>query len=446
MATVTLIEMLASGVVTSAGVPVASGKVRWYDLGTLTPQTVYSDNAGATPITPPLTLTAGGTGIAYFANPVRMIIKDSTDTTTLFDVNVVGGSPASTFITSTSFNGGAQTTLQTILDNVDNSFGGTDWKYKTGTSERTIKSAIEELEITPQDYGAVGDGATDDTSAFTALAAAQLASGRPVFIPKGVYQLSSAVTFSAPGAIIRGASRGDITAIPPTGGAVLRGTNGTMNCLVLSGASPVVENLTITHATSSSGIALSCSNVGANKAHIENVFVVVATYTTAFSNSSALAASAVNCNVFGASIGKWALYSCLINGTMSATTSFGALTSSSATAPLLFSTATTDMANGGNTTPTVGTFVGLPIAHHRIRGTGAGGGTVNATATPIDTKVLILDCFNNSGGAYTFTLNAQYHGTGNPAPANGTRRVVAFVWDPTASVWIEFARSAADVT
>jgi len=47
-----------------------------------------------------------------------------------------------------------------------------------------------------RDYGAVGDGSTDDTAAFEAANSA--ANGRTVFVPNGVYQLNGDVTFDTP--------------------------------------------------------------------------------------------------------------------------------------------------------------------------------------------------------------------------------------------------------
>ena len=46
------------------------------------------------------------------------------------------------------------------------------------------------------DYGAVGDGTTDDTAAFEAANTA--ANGRTVFVPSGVYRLETDVTFDTP--------------------------------------------------------------------------------------------------------------------------------------------------------------------------------------------------------------------------------------------------------
>lgn len=77
----------------------------------------------------------------------------------------------------------------------------------------------------------------------------------------------------------------------------------------------------------------------------------------------------------------------------------------------------------------------------------AGAGTVNAPTNPQSSgsTLLTLDCFNNSGGAFTFTMNAIYHTTAAIAPANGFRRVVMFIWDPTNTVFLEVSRTAVDL-
>lgn len=51
-------------------------------------------------------------------------------------------------------------------------------------------------QVDVRDYGALGDGTTDDRDVFIAANAA--ADGRTVLLPEGTYFLSSAVTFDAP--------------------------------------------------------------------------------------------------------------------------------------------------------------------------------------------------------------------------------------------------------
>lgn len=58
------------------------------------------------------------------------------------------------------------------------------------TAMNVLDNKLEELAITPQEYGAKGDGTTDDTSAFLTA----LAENRRVYVPSGTYVLSEELT------------------------------------------------------------------------------------------------------------------------------------------------------------------------------------------------------------------------------------------------------------
>lgn len=57
-----------------------------------------------------------------------------------------------------------------------------------------LRDMISQVDV--RDYGAVGDGSTDDTAAFEAANSA--ADGRTVFVPAGIYRLESNVSFDTP--------------------------------------------------------------------------------------------------------------------------------------------------------------------------------------------------------------------------------------------------------
>ena len=70
------------------------------------------------------------------------------------------------------------------------------------------------------DYGATGDGVTDDTAAIqAAITAAQTAGGGRVYLPGGTYLLTAALTISTSGIILEGAGWGG-----GTGGGTFQGT------------------------------------------------------------------------------------------------------------------------------------------------------------------------------------------------------------------------------
>lgn len=99
--------------------------------------------------------------------------------------------------------------------------------------------AVAEKFVTPQMFGAIGDGEADDTEAFVAA----LASGCPVFVPAGVYCLGT-VEIPAYGCLC-GASAGGVVIKKTTEGAVLK-----------VGGWAEVGNLSISGTGSATGVEL----------------------------------------------------------------------------------------------------------------------------------------------------------------------------------------------
>ncbi len=72
----------------------------------------------------------------------------------------------------------------------------TTTKYRfpgTGTTNRVVALKFQE-QVSVQDFGAVGDGTTDDYAAFVAA----LATNRPVYVPAGTYALSNTLYLTGP--------------------------------------------------------------------------------------------------------------------------------------------------------------------------------------------------------------------------------------------------------
>lgn len=210
MSTLTLVPDLVSGVTTSAGVAVASGKAHFYALSTTTPVTVYSDATGSTPITQPLTLTAAGTGTVYTVGAARMVVKDALDTSTVLDVNVNTPREDGIYVTSPSFNGGSETTLSTILDGWSTAFGGAagyfQYKYSSAATERNPGDWMHDAFVSVKDFGALGDNSHNDTTAIqAAINAAQSTGAGIVFFPQGTYLITSALTVTTTGLELIGA-------------------------------------------------------------------------------------------------------------------------------------------------------------------------------------------------------------------------------------------------
>lgn len=64
----------------------------------------------------------------------------------------------------------------------------------TGAVERTAEEKFQELVITPQDFGAVGDGSADDAAAITKAVTAAISTGRRL-VGRGTYRVDSQVNF-----------------------------------------------------------------------------------------------------------------------------------------------------------------------------------------------------------------------------------------------------------
>ncbi len=325
---------------------------------------------------------------------------------------------------------GGRTVLDTVLSSLASSLGGQDGKFRGtyGTADTDLWREIEQLALTPQRFGARGDGIADDTSAMLLLAAAQGASGIPVFFPRGTYLVSSVITFGS-NVVAYGTG-------PYSAGSTIVCSNATQNGLVF-GSNCDLRGFMVRSSSGSTGIGITV----AGNSLLMNVSVWLSGpgFTTGVSNTSGGQCRAIQCTILGsvtATVGAWLLDSSP-SGATSATTYF---TLSTPVIGQPWRALTQDVANGGAALPFSG-LIGQGLVYNRIRATSAGGATVAAPSSPLYVEQLVLDCFNNSGGAFTFTLAAGYKNAGNPAPANGSRVCITFYWNATESVWVETGRA-----
>ncbi len=488
MATVSLIQMLAAGMATSTGAPVASGKVSFYLPGTLTPVSVYADSAAATPIAPPLTLTAGGTGVAYTKVPTRMIVKDSTSTTTYFDGNVNIGRAEQEMIQSAAINGGTETTLQAWLDAYTTSFGGSAglWKIKTATSavERNlIDLLLDSATTSVKSFGAAGDGIADDTAEIQATmdyVASQ--GGGTVFFPPGTYLVSSALNLPLLTQVTIAGVYRRVTYIKNTnvtGGVFITPAPG------FPVAVSVFKNITISHTSSSSGTAVR-SNTGSvtfDDAEVLNHTIAVFASSvisrassfaaTLGSGGTAVTATTIKSELstYGSSTGtalatsSGRLVGDVFSGSIGADVSTGGTLSAAACASTATTGLRTDAASGlvlsggcdwgtindrRTGAPVNYVFAGannvtpLPTQASVIRveqGTGGVVTTINNIAA-IGFGTFTLICTNTSGGASTFTFGGNYVLSAAVTPGAGTRVNLLLAYDPITSKTYEVGRAA----
>lgn len=134
-----------------------------------------------------------------------------------------------------------------------------------GTSSvgRTVEAKLRES-ISVKDFGAVGDGVTDDTAAIQAAANTTL----PIFVPAGTYILSSAITFSGVAAV-RGEGIGrSILQWSTTNGFEVTGVLGNNNPVLLSDFSMLTSGDAVGKAIVVDNTAQSASGIIQNRTSV----------------------------------------------------------------------------------------------------------------------------------------------------------------------------------
>lgn len=261
-----LIEMLAAGILDSTGTAVASGYARFYQPGTTTPITVYSDETATASLSQPVQLDAGGRAEVYTLVPCRLIAKKSDDATTVFDGNPNYVTAQQVSIKNSAVNGGAETTLDAMLSTAAGNLGS--YQEATGAQVRSYTSRLRDQEVSVKDYGAAGDGAQDDTTYIQAALDHCAAVGKDLLFPAGTYLVSGQLSV---GAIT--AAKFNIRGVGPKA-SIIKQSSTSAHILVFSyGVSTdyggSIRDIGFTASTTSSGNALSFSNT--NNLTLQNV-------------------------------------------------------------------------------------------------------------------------------------------------------------------------------
>ena len=171
------------------GKPLVGGRVYYYIPNTSTPKNTWQDQAMTILNTNPVILDARGECTVWGQGAYRQVLRDQfgnliwdryvNDLTQIFDDALIQ--------------------LKADLAS-DTGAGMIGFKQRgTGTVLRTVQSKLEEC-LTPQDFGAVGDGAADDTLPMQAFAAAE---SRRKYIPGGRYKITQSLAFR-PGDVVEG--------------------------------------------------------------------------------------------------------------------------------------------------------------------------------------------------------------------------------------------------
>lgn len=471
-----------SGCLTNAGTPNVNGKVWAFIPGTTTPAIVYADPAATVSVTQPITLDTGGrvpystypNGV-YTTQPIRLLIQDATgqnvsDTTFEGGAGSTGIDNATPSVTTAPFTGA---TVADALAAIQASVGGQDVNYVPflGLTPISLKAAISAIQLTPQNFGAKGDGSADDTAAVQAMVTKLAALGGGAgYFPAGTYKLSTAITFptNAVGIALRGAGfKASIITQFGAGATCINGSN--VNGLEISG---------LTVQTTTGGVALSLAN--ASNVYLRQAFLnapgsggiglgVTSSVGLACVNS-AISGGAIAVKLSGTSANH---YYANVNPGASAigyqfVAGFGGGNIVVVDGPLLLSSATPFDVSAITTDPTIiqrgnmldnirfsvpaatGTTNVIPdsLAFASTIVSSTGGGTILVkppALTPnanLDGKIVEMHFLSEGASNCTFSFDAIYALTAGVSGTAGARTTVGLYWDNDTAKWRERYRAA----
>lgn len=164
------------------GNPLAGGKLYTYAAGTTTPLATYTDSTGASSNTNPVILDSRGEASVWLGSASYKFKLDTSVNVTLWTIdNIDAISAASLYVSIANLASTASNTLGDALVGFkqSNSTG-----FLINAVARTVNTKLQEI-LSVKDFGAVGDGVTDDTSAIINAVAGS--AGKALYFPAGAY-------------------------------------------------------------------------------------------------------------------------------------------------------------------------------------------------------------------------------------------------------------------
>lgn len=178
------------------GTPLSGGLIYTYAAGTTTPLATYTDSTGATQNPNPIVLDSGGFGAIWLGSSAYKISANTAAGVNIWTVDNVTN------------NGLA------LSGSLGGSNGATLIKFtapSTGAVSRTVAAKLSDT-VSVKDFGATGNGTTDDTAAIQ-QAIADAATCQTVYFPAGTYKITSTLTISKC-VTLQGAGGGGLTVGP----------------------------------------------------------------------------------------------------------------------------------------------------------------------------------------------------------------------------------------
>ena len=156
---------------TAAGVPLTGGKLYTYAAGTSSPLATYTDSTGGTSNTNPVILDSRGEANVWLGDSSYKFKLTDSNNVEIWTVDNISETSA---LTTLAGSGGSA--LVGFI------------QAGTGAVATTVQARLRQS-LSVKDFGATGDGTTDDTTAIQNTLNA--GSGRAVYFPAGTYRVSA---------------------------------------------------------------------------------------------------------------------------------------------------------------------------------------------------------------------------------------------------------------
>lgn len=187
MALPTLMPSPRQRFVDNIGLPLANGMVYTFAAGTSDPLPAYQDATGLVAHTNPIRLDERGEATIYWLGNYKVNLRNA------FGVQVPGY-PVDNFNAvnpTDAANAGSAAIFAQLLSNIGSSIVGY-LQAGAGAIKRTVQDRLRDI-VSVKDFGAIGDGIADDTTAISAAMAYATSSKRSVYFPSGKYNYSSTI-------------------------------------------------------------------------------------------------------------------------------------------------------------------------------------------------------------------------------------------------------------
>lgn len=170
------------------GKPLVGGKVYTYESGTDTPLDVYEDDTGDNPYNQPVVLDSNGEAVIYFGPDSYRINVTDADDVQLDNYPIDGFIPAPAIVDELK---------AFFADDAGSSFVGFI-QSGAGAVARTVQDKSRDI-VSVRDFGAIGDGETDDTNAIQVAcdALGALPFGGTLYWPNGQYVTTDTINVPA---------------------------------------------------------------------------------------------------------------------------------------------------------------------------------------------------------------------------------------------------------